>query len=457
VVQVPPRVPETAGAAAVIPDRPLEPQDVPDAPCINGPPGLRCDGLIGEDEVRSLPADIDAARKTAIVEKQFKDAHALVRLARLYLLRDGDVADADGPHDVARTLRFSRSAVAIDDTSGEARLMLALTLARSLQGARASAHPAIREGALSLVENVLRKVPAMQHPLGAAAQTLEGYLALERGQRDQALRAFEAATRLDPDLGTAWAGLGDVARSAGDFSAAATAYERAAARLPRDQGLARARRAAARLERLALPAASVQAQAAIAPGPVAPAPPAPPQCSPAEAAAAVGAFLCKGLARLAAASSPGENEQGAMLVLDGWREMEPLCEAKDPACGPHVLQGMAAASRAFKAAGLTAKSIAVAKILMNPRVPGAAQLMPELALEIGDWYFEVGVFDEAVNWYVQYTRLSRTASAPAAERARRLRAVLEAAASEPPPGPGSPVVCAAPLSCALKRLAGEAW
>jgi hypothetical protein len=79
--------------------------------------------------------------------------------------------------------------------------------------------------------------------------------------------------------------------------------------------------------------------------------------------------------------------------------------------------------------------------------------MPELALEIGDRYFEFGVFEEAVNWYAQYTRLSRTPAAPAAERARRLRAVLEAVGS----GPGSPVVCPALLSCAVKRLAGEAW
>jgi tetratricopeptide (TPR) repeat protein len=448
---------EVASAVAILPDKPLDPQDVPDAPCINGPAGLRCDGLLGEDEVGALRGDIDAARKTAIVDKQFKDVHSLVKLARLYVRRDGDVADADGRDDVARALRFARSAVAVDTTSSEARLMLALTSARSLQEARASADPAIREAALSLVELVLGAVVATQGPLGAATRTLEGYLALERGRRDRGHHAFEEATQLDPGLGTAWAGLGDVARSEGDFAAAAAAYEKAAARLPKDQGLARARRAAARSERLALPAVSVQAQAAIATGPVAPPPPAPAQCSPAQAAAAGGAFLCKGLARLATASSPGENEQGAMLILDGWREMAPLCEAKDPACEPYVLQGMAAASRAFKAAGRTAKSIAVAKMLLDPRVPGAAQLMPELALEVGDRYFELGVFDEAVNWYVQYTRLSRTPSAPAAERVRRLRAVLEATGSGPP-GPGSPpVVCAALLSCALKRLAGEAW
>jgi hypothetical protein len=171
----------------------------------------------------------------------------------------------------------------------------------------------------------------------------------------------------------------------------------------------------------------------------------------------VGAAICKGLARLATASSPGENEQGALLVVEGWREMAPLCEARAPACAPHVLEALAAASRAFKAAGQTAKSIAVAKNLIDPRVPGGAAFAPELTLEIGDRYFELGVFDEAANWYVQHTRHSRMASGPAAERARRLRAVLEAGAAGPPPGPGGDVVCAAPLSCAVKRLAGEAW
>jgi hypothetical protein len=118
---------------------------------------------------------------------------------------------------------------------------------------------------------------------------------------------------------------------------------------------------------------------------------------------------------------------------------------------------MAAASRAFKAAGRTAKSIAVAKIVMDPRVSVAASLAPELSLEVGDRYFELGVFEEAANWYAQHARLARRASGPAAERVRRLRAVLDAEAAGPPRGPGSPVVCAAPLSCAVKRLAGEAW
>jgi hypothetical protein len=170
----------------------------------------------------------------------------------------------------------------------------------------------------------------------------------------------------------------------------------------------------------------------------------------------VGASLCKGLARLATASSPGDHEQGAVLVLEGWRELKPLCEAKDPACGPHVLPAMAAASRAFQAAGRVAKSIAVAKMVLDPRVPGGTVLAPELALELGDRYFDLGVLDEAARWYEQHARAARAPSPAVVERTRKLRAVLEAAAAGPPPAPGASVVCAAPLSCAVKRLAGDA-
>ncbi|MBI2571281.1 MAG: OmpA family protein [Candidatus Schekmanbacteria bacterium] len=48
----------------------------------------------------------------------------------------------------------------------------------------------------------------------------------ERGQIADAARFYEAATRLDPDSGTAYAGLGDVRAKQGDFSAAVLAYRR---------------------------------------------------------------------------------------------------------------------------------------------------------------------------------------------------------------------------------------
>jgi tetratricopeptide (TPR) repeat protein len=467
------------------------PLEVAPAPCLNGPTGLRCDGLIDRREAEALPGDIGAARE-AVMRTAFADVHPVVLLARLTLRRDGDQPDIDGKDDVARGLRWAQVAVAVDDTYPEARLALAIAVARSLQSRHASADPALREPALALAELALRAVPpGSSRRVGAAVKTVEGYLALERGQPAPAKAAFAAATQIDPDLGTAWVGLGDAARSTSDFAAATAAYERARSRLPDDAGIARALQAAARREPLALPAPSVAAPP-LAAGPLAPVPPPPPTCSPAEAAHPAAAQLCQGLERLAGASSRAEKGAAAKLIIAGWTAMRPSCDAGDTACGRTVVLALAAASRSFQDAGQTAKSIAAAKMVLDPRnLPGAAEIAPRMALEIGDAYFSLGVFEPAADYYALHAKRAGANPGPetvaAADRALRLYVALGnagsatslaadlarnthhaaaqraiwltlAEAAKPRPVPKAPaVVCAAPLTCAVRRLAGETW
>jgi tetratricopeptide (TPR) repeat protein len=236
----------------------------------------------------------------------------------------------------------------------------------------------------------------------------------------------------------------------------------------------------------------------------------------------VGAALCQGLARLARASSPEDRERAAGLILDGWRELRPLCEAADPACGPHVAEALGAAARAYEVAGRTAKAIGLAKLVVDrPTLPGGAAVAPVLALELGDRYFALGIFEIAADWYARHARLAGIhVVAPAADRAlglyaafanvdaatkladelsendlysaaQRARWVVSAAvivravhgpgeaatwlqkhrplldqagatsraedASRPLPEAASSIVCAAPLSCAVKRLVAETW
>lgn len=344
--------------------------------------GQRCEGLLGAGEASALGPEIEATQK-AILDSQYADVRAMVRLAKLQLRRDQDITEADGATDAARALRNAGRAVAVDASSAEARLSLTLALARSLQRATSSADPAVRNLALDLVGLSLQgKALGGPAPLLAAAATLEKAVARARSQ----------------------AGAG--------------------------------------------------APAHLGPEPLAPPPPPPPRCSPGEAAAAVSAVYCAGLTRLGVAASRANHEAAAAAVVDGWRALESLCESRDPACPPHIAEGLAAASRAFEAAGKIAKAIAAAKLVLEPRhaFPVAA-LDPVISLEIGDRYYLLGVFDQAADWY---DRAGRQGEAGAAARAQLLRKVLSAAAPAGKP-PGSHAACAPPLACTVRRLAGEAW
>ncbi len=363
----------------------------------------------------ALSRAIEAARR-AVHDTQYADVHALVRLACLELHRDGDVADGDGASDAARSVKDAMRAVAVQETSSEAHLALALGVARALRRTLASDNPTMRELALELVEMALRGAPPAAGAAGAARRTLEGYLAMDRGQPGLAGASFEVATQLDAKLGSAWAGFGDLARSRSDFDGARAAYARAASLLPADEGLARAFAATARKEILLLPGGSATAEPPITSWPLAPAPPPLPSCPASSAdgtsgleppaAAPVGASLCLGLGWLARASSRADQEQAATLIVEGWREMRPLCVAHDTACGPHVAEAVAAAARAYQAAGRTAKALATARIAADgTTLPGAAAIAPTVALEIGDRYFALGMFELAADWYARHAGL----------------------------------------------------
>lgn len=391
--------------------------DVQDAPCINGPAGPRCDGLLAPREEKALTDAIDGAQE-AVRDTAFGDVRVLIELARRQLRRDADIPDSDGVSDAARSVRNGMRSVAVDDASVEARFVLALALARSFQGAPALSDPVTHDLALGLVEAALSAVPVAGGPAGAATRALEGYVALELGQPARAREAFEYATQLDAGLATAWMGLGDVERSQGQFEAAEEAYTKAALLLPSDPGARRSVEAAKRREVLALRPPSGAARPALAPGPIAPAPPPLPACPPSVAAKPETATLCKGLSALAQASSRDDHEKAARLVIDGWQDVRPLCEAQDAVCGPQVAEALAACSRGYRAAGKPAKAIAAGKILLSqPGLPGASAAAPGITVEVADHHFALGMFSQAADHYAQHFRLKGASAGAAADRA----------------------------------------
>lgn len=409
-----------AGAAASVPSVPVS--------CVEGTRGAGCDGIVGPEEEKGLGASVDAARD-AMLKSMYTDVHSIVELARLSLRRDAEVADADAQNDASRALKNAMRAVAVDDAAAAPRIALTMARARSLVGAKMLSDPGTRGQALGLVELSLRRVPVGTGAAGAAAKTLEGYLALERGDRATAKVAFEAATKLDPELGSAWVGLGDAARATGAFEAAQTAYKTAMERLPKDAGVKRSMEAATRREALSLPSAP-GVFLAIETDDLAPPPPAVQECPTWAKAAPENAKICAGLTDLAKATTRDDKLRAAKQIVEGWNDIRPLCDKRDPACGLHVAPALAAAARGFQAGGLLAKAIAANLILLgHADLPGATGLFPAAALENADRYFAIGVYDTAADFYERNLQLTQQKSGPVARRALALRIGLGNAAA----------------------------
>ncbi len=291
----------------------------------------RCD--VEPSEAQALGAEIADAQK-AVLDSQFQDVHAIVRLAKLQLRRDAhDVPGPDGDTDAAQALKNAMRAVAVDEGSDEARVALLLALARSLHAMTTTRDPIVRGLALDLLGLGLHDVRSPD--AAVLAKTLD--------------------------------------------------HARGSTR-----------------SRLTLEA-------------LAPPPPPAPRCTAAEATAAP--MYCKGL------ETPGE--QGALQVVDGWRALEPLCEAQNPACPSHVSAGLMAASRAFLSSGRLAKSISTGMmILSRPNFPGAKALEPAVCLELGDRYYALGAFDQAASWYERAAKLHQGDTTAAASRALQIRVAL---------------------------------
>ncbi|HVY48519.1 MAG TPA: hypothetical protein VHB21_21670 [Minicystis sp.] len=98
-------------------------------------------------------------------------------------------------------------------------------------------------------------------------------------------------------------------------------------------------------------------------------------------------------------------EKAAEAYLSMWKKYgESACENKQPACerSEEILYN---AAKAFQAARLIAKSIAVRKILIDPRYGlNNTALAKKAVYEIGGNYQAIAVYDEAANWYEKYAR-----------------------------------------------------
>ncbi len=94
-------------------------------------------------------------------------------------------------------------------------------------------------------------------------------------------------------------------------------------------------------------------------------------------------------------------------VAEGWIGMwqrygKEACEAKQPGCA-RMDQVLSNAARAFAAARLVAKAIAVRKLLVDPRYNlDRTEIARQAVYDIGANYQAIAVYDEAASWYERF-------------------------------------------------------
>ncbi len=127
----------------------------------------------------------------------------------------------------------------------------------------------------------------------------------------------------------------------------------------------------------------------------------------------------RGAGRMVAEGSKGgpgalkKLEQGATAYMDLWtRYGDEACASRQPSCD-RMEEVLYNAARAYQAARLVAKAIAVRKILVDPKYRLHETGPAKKALyEIGAAYQAIAVYDEAASWYERFAR-----EAPAEEKA----------------------------------------
>lgn len=116
-------------------------------------------------------------------------------------------------------------------------------------------------------------------------------------------------------------------------------------------------------------------------------------------------------------------EQAGNGYLSIWNEAgKSACEAKQPLCD-RMDEVLTNAARAFSAASLLAKAIAVRQTLVDPRNNLHTTALARRAVhEIGKNYQSIAVYDEAATWYERFAR--EDGSAPEAAEALQDAIVL---------------------------------
>ncbi len=198
-----------------------------------------------ESGEKNFDPAIAEMRQAAITDAQFKNVEALVNLGMLYIKRNNQTADNDGPNDLGRAKKYIQSALAVDDGFMPAFNQLAilyLETANQKAGRDAKQKTATSGGkkqkkidtqALELAALVCSQA-IRKNPKYAPIHNTAGMIQVELANLNSAVSEFNTARTIDPTFYEAQMNYAAVNLQFRGFAQAEEAYRAALKMRPTD-------------------------------------------------------------------------------------------------------------------------------------------------------------------------------------------------------------------------------
>jgi hypothetical protein len=197
-----------------------------------------------ESGEKNFDQAISEMRQAAITDAQFKNVEALVNLGMLYIKRNNQTADSEGPTDLARAKKYIQSALAVDDGFMPAFNQLAILYmetanqkagrdAKQKTATSGSKQKKVDSQALELAALVCSQA-VRKNPKYAPVHNTAGMIQVELGNLNSAVGEFNNARTIDPTFYEAQMNYAAVNLQFRGFGQAEEAYRAALKMRPAD-------------------------------------------------------------------------------------------------------------------------------------------------------------------------------------------------------------------------------
>lgn len=197
-----------------------------------------------ESGEKNFDQAISEMRQAAITDAQFKNVEALVNLGMLYIKRNNQTADSDGPTDLGRAKKYIQSALAVDDGFMPAFNQLAILYmetANQKAGRDAKQKTATNGTKQKKVDTQALELAALvcsqavrKNPKYAPVHNTAGMIQVELGNLNSAVGEFNNARTIDPTFYEAQMNYAAVNLQFRGFAQAEEAYRAALKMRPSD-------------------------------------------------------------------------------------------------------------------------------------------------------------------------------------------------------------------------------
>ena len=197
-----------------------------------------------ESGEKNFDQAISEMRQAAITDAQFKNVEALVNLGMLYIKRNNQTADGDGPTDLGRAKKYIQSALAVDDGFMPAFNQLAILYmetANQKAGRDAKQKTATNGTKQKKVDTQALELAALvcsqavrKNPKYAPVHNTAGMIQVELGNLNNAVGEFNNARTIDPTFYEAQMNYAAVNLTFRGFAQAEEAYRAALKMRPTD-------------------------------------------------------------------------------------------------------------------------------------------------------------------------------------------------------------------------------